>query len=71
MKADPFHTPLSQVQHVIDGQFFDTDGSIYVLPPNVCKDLDDDCTLDKMCRERRIGCADYNRRRGKCPFVPD
>jgi hypothetical protein len=71
MRSD-FTVPLSAVRHVHDGKFFDTDGSVVALPPHVCADLDDDCTLEAFeDQSRRLGCYRWNISRGQCPFVAD
>jgi hypothetical protein len=65
-----YTVPLSEVKAVKDGRFHDSDGSVYVLPRNVCIDLDDDCRLDEhMTQLKRMNCARYEPWRGRCPFV--
>lgn len=72
MPNKDFTVPLSAVKHVHDGCFFDTDGAIVALPPNVCIDLDDDCTLEAFEGQiYRVNCYAWDRSRGKCPFVAD
>jgi hypothetical protein len=71
MKSD-FTIPLSAVSHVHDGKFFDSDGSVVVLPSNVCVDLDDDCTLESFGGQiHRLNCYLWDTSRGTCPFVSD